>query len=64
MSAKKLGARDDLDISTSLGTSFDLRLDDDYISEVEKSFLIVMEELIRNKGTIDHTIAHGVIVGP
>ena len=31
----------------------------------QKNFLIVMEESMRNKGTIiDHTIAHGVIVDP
>ena len=71
LSLNKLGASDDPDVSaivsqltTSLGSSFDLRLDDDYMSEVERKFLTIMEESIRNKGTIDHTIAHGVIVGP
>ena len=71
LSANKLGASDDPDLSaivsqltTNLGRSFDLRLDDDFMSEVEKNFLTIMEESIRNKGTIDHTIAHGVIVGP
>ena len=51
-------------LTASFGTNFDLRLDDNYMSEVEKNFLTIMEESIRNKGTIDHTIAHGVIVGP
>ena len=70
ISGNKLGTLDDPDLSsvisqfTSFGNNFDLRLDDDYMSEVDCSFLTVMEESIRNKGTIDHTIAHGVIVGP
>ena len=49
-------------LTARLGTNFDLRLDD--MSEVDKNFLAIMEESIRTKGTIDHTIAHGVIVGP
>ena len=71
LSANKLGACDDPDLSaivsqltTSFDSSFDLRLDDDYMSKVDNTFLAIMEESIRNKGTIDHTIAHGVIVGP
>ena len=71
LSANKLGVCDDPDLSgmvsqltASLGNNFDLRLDDDYMSEVDNIFLAIMEESIRNKGTIDHTIAHGVIIGP
>ena len=71
LSANKLGACDDPNLSTivsqltsSLCKGFDLQLDDDYMSEVDNTFLAIMEESIRNKGTIDHTIAHGVIVGP
>ena len=71
LSANNLGACDNPDLSAiicqltaSLGKSFDLRLDDCYMSEVENNFLSIMEESIRNKGTIDHIIAHGVIVGP
>ena len=71
LSSNKLGTYNDPDLSAivsqltaSLGNSFDLRLDDNYMSEVENNFLTIMEESIRNKGTIDHTIAHGVIVGP
>ena len=71
LSGNKLGDCNDQDLNaivsqltTSLGTSFDLQLDDNYMSEVEKNFLITMEESIRTKGTINHTIAHGVIVGP
>ena len=67
----KLGACDDPNLSdivsqltASLGTSFDLQLDDCYMYEVDNKFLTVMEESIRNKGMIAHTIAHGVFVGP
>ena len=49
---------------TGLRRDFDLRLNVEYMSEVDDSFISVMEESIRRKGTIDHTIAHGVIVGP
>ena len=69
LSDNKLGACNDPEFSAivsqltaRLGNNFDLRLDD--MSEVEKNFLTIMEESIRTKGTIDHTIAHGVIVGP
>ena len=69
LSGNKLGACNDPEFSAivsqltaRLGTNFDLRLDD--MSEVDKNFLTMMEESIRTKGTIDHTIAHGVIVGP
>ena len=49
-------------LTDNFGAKFDLRLDD--MSKVEENFLKIMEESIRTKGTIDHTIAHGVIVGP
>ena len=49
---------------TSISKSFDLRLNREYMPEVDKSFIKVMEESVRRKGTIDHTVAHGVIVGP
>ena len=49
---------------TSLRKDFDLRLNGEYMSEVDNSFIAVMEESIRQRGTIDHTIAHGMIVGP
>ena len=69
LSGNKLGACNDPEFSAivsqltaSLGTNFDLQLDD--MSEVDKNFLTIMEESIRTKGTINHTIAHGVIVGP
>ena len=69
LSGNKLDACNDPEFSTivsrltaSFGTNFDLRLDD--MSKVEENFLTIMEESIRTKGTIDHTIAHGVIVGP
>ena len=49
---------------TNICENFDLVLDRQYMSVVEKSFIEIMEESIRKKGTIDHTVAHGVIVGP
>ncbi len=48
----------------SLGREFNLCLNDEYMSEVHDKFVCVMEESIKKKGTINHTIAHGVIVGP
>ena len=71
LSANKLGTSSSSDLSTiisqftdAFGTSFDLGLDDDYMSEVENNYLAIMEESIKNKGIIERTIAHGVIVGP
>ena len=48
----------------SLRRGFNLRLNEEYMSEVHDEFICVMEESIKKKGTINHTIAHGVIVGP
>ena len=69
LSGNKLDACNDPEFSkivsqltNNFGSKFDLRLDD--MSKVEENFLTIMEESIKNKGTIDHTIAHGVIVGP
>jgi Ran GTPase-activating protein (RanGAP) involved in mRNA processing and transport len=45
-------------------TRLDLRLNDEYMSIVDESIISAMESSIKNKGTIDHTVAHGVIVGP
>ena len=42
----------------------DLCLDEKYMSEVQKNFITIMEESMKKKGTIDHTVVHGVIVGP
>ena len=71
LSANKLSGYDNPSVSAmvsqltgSLGSSFDLCLDNNYMTEVENNYLSIMEESIRNKGTIDHTIAHGVFVGP
>ena len=49
---------------TSIRKEFDLRLNREYMSEVEDNFVAVMEQSIRDKGTIDYTSVHGVIVGP
>ena len=48
----------------SLRRGFNLCLNEEYMSEVHDEFICVMEESIKKKGTINHTIAHGVIVGP
>ena len=48
----------------SLGRDFNLCLNEEYMSEVHDEFICVMEESIKKKGTINHTMAHGVIVGP
>ena len=48
----------------SLGRDFNLCLNDEYMSDVHDEFVCVMEESIKKKGKINHTIAHGVIVGP
>ena len=47
-----------------LSEKVDLRLNREYMSEVDKSFVAIMEDSVRRKGTIDHTVVHGVIVGP
>jgi GTPase SAR1 family protein len=71
LTGNKLGAFSDPEFSAivsqltaSLGTNFDLRLDDNYMPEVKKNFVTTMQESMWTKGTIDHTFAHGVIVGP
>ena len=48
----------------SFGKDFDLRLNREYMLEVDINFIAIMEESMAKKGTIDHTIAHGVFVGP
>ena len=49
---------------TGLRKDFDLCLNQEYMSEVDNNFIAIMEESMRQKGTINHTIAHGVFVGP
>ena len=49
---------------TGTKTNFDLRFNTEYMPEVDKTFMSVMEDCIKNKGTIDHTVVHGIIVGP
>ena len=51
-------------ICMKLGKKIDLRLNREYMSEVDKNFIAIMEDSIRRKGTIDHTVVHGVFVGP
>ena len=70
LSANNLGEPGNLDLSkvishlTGLRRNFDLHLNPEYMSEVDDKFIGIMEESIKSKGTIDYTIAHGVIVGP
>ena len=70
LSANNLGKPGNLTLSkiisqlTGLRRDFDLRLNAEYMSEVDDNFISIMEESIGRKGTIDYTIAHGVIVGP
>ena len=49
---------------TNNKSSLDLRLNDEYMPIVNENVISAMEESIKNKGTIDHTVAHGIIVGP
>jgi GTPase SAR1 family protein len=44
--------------------NLDLRLNREYMAEVDDNFIAIMQESVRRKGTIDHTAVHGVIVGP
>ena len=70
LSANNLGKPDDADLQKIISQfidhrqDFDLRLNAEYMSEVDKKFISVMEDSIRTKGTINHTMAHGVFVGP
>ena len=47
-----------------LSKSLDLIVNREYISEVDNTFVGIMEDTVKDKGTIDHTVVHGVIVGP
>ena len=49
---------------TDLRRDFDLSLNREYMSEVEDNFISVMQKSLREKGKIDHTVVHGVLVGP
>jgi GTPase SAR1 family protein len=49
---------------TTNKSRLDLRLNDEYMSIVDDNIISAMESAIQNKGTINHTVAHGVIVGP
>lgn len=49
---------------TGITMNFNLCLNEEYMFEVDERFFHSMEESIKNKGTLDYTIAHGVIVGP
>ena len=70
LSENNLGEPGNPDLSKMISQLLDLRrdfnlcLNDEYMSDVHDEFVCVMEESIKMKGTINHTIAHGVIVGP
>ena len=70
LSANNLGNPDSVELSniisklTNLRSDFDLCLNPEYMQEIDNIFISTMEQSIRRKGTIDHTMAHGIIVGP
>ena len=49
---------------TNTKRNLNLCLNDEYMPIVDENFIRAVEESIREKGTIDHTVAHGIIVGP
>ena len=46
------------------GPGLNLHVNKEYESEVDKNIIRTMEDLVRRQEKINHTIAHGVIVGP
>ena len=44
--------------------SFVLHLNDEYMAEVDEKFFSALQESMKKKGTINRTVAHGIIVGP
>ena len=47
-----------------LGRAFNLCLSKEYTSDIDEEFVRIMEDSINGKEMINHTMAHGVIVGP
>ena len=45
-------------------TGLKLHVNKEYESEVDENFIRTMEDLVRRQEKIDHTVVHGVIVGP
>ena len=45
-------------------TGLNLHVDKEYESEVDKTFVETMEDLVRQEKEIGHTVVHGVIIGP
>jgi GTPase SAR1 family protein len=45
-------------------TGLNLHVNKEYESEVDKNFIKTMEDLVGREAKIDHTVVHGVIVGP
>ncbi len=46
------------------GPGLILHVNKEYESEIDKNFIETMEDLVGRQAKIDHTIVHGVIVGP
>ena len=46
------------------GEKFDIRFNREYMSKVEEKFVSMMNNVVKQKGVINHTTVHGVIVGP
>ena len=51
-------------ICTLTEPGLNLYVDEAYKSEVDKNFIRIMEDLVKRQAKIDHTVVHGVIVGP
>ena len=44
--------------------NFDLCLNKEYMPEVDQHFIAIMEDSVKKKGEVNHTVVHGVFVGP
>ena len=49
---------------TRFGEKFDIRFNREYMSKVEEKFVAIMNDVVQQKGKINYTSVHGVIVGP
>ena len=46
------------------GEKFDIRFNREYMSKVEEKFVLMMNRVVKQKGVINHTTVHGIIIGP
>ena len=51
-------------ICTLTKSGVNLHVNKEYESEVDENFIKTMEDLVRRQEKIDHTVVHGIIVGP